>query len=162
MQAGGQSGQLSDRTLPQNIKRLGSGISVVSACLPPTGPWVQSQHCPPKRGQDGRQDFQNWGWRSFLYVTWIQTHRGKQKMCVAPAQFWPAPTCHAPVVQHVCSRFLWLEAADAKENLPEVTGLVSIPSLASLDYRVPALFKRYVGTRKGSGRVTHEAERDSG
>lgn len=62
----------------------------------------------------------------------------------------------------MCSRFLWLKAADAKENLPEVASLMSIHSLASLDHRVPALFKRYVGTRRGAGRVTHEAERDDG
>lgn len=63
---------------------------------------------------------------------------------------------------HVCSRFLWLKAAEAEENLPEVTDLVFIPSMASLDHRVAALFKRYVGTRRGAGRVTHEAERDVG
>lgn len=95
-------------------------------------------------------------------MTWIQTHRGKQKMYVAPGQFWPAPTSHAPGVQHMCSRFLWLKAAEAEENLPEVTDLVFIPSVASLDHRVAALFKRYVGTRRGTGRVAHEAERDVG
>lgn len=83
-------------------------------------------------------------------------------MCVAPGQFWPAPPSHAPGVPHMCSHFLCLEAAEAEENLPEVTGLVFIPSLASLDHRVPALLKRYVGTRGGAGRVTHEAERDIG
>lgn len=56
-----------------------------------------------------------------------------------------------------------LKQQKPEENLPEVTGLMFVPSLASLDHRVPALFfKRYVGTRRGAGRVTHEAEREVG
>lgn len=58
--------------------------------------------------------------------------------------------------------FLWLEAAETEENLPEVTALMFCPSLTSLDYRIPALFKRYVGTRRAPGRVAHEAERLAG
>lgn len=54
------------------------------------------------------------------------------------------------------------DAAEAEENLAEVTGLMFIPPLASLDHRVPALFKRYVGTRRGAGRGSHEAERNVG
>ena len=42
------------------------------------------------------------------------------------------------------------EAAETEENLAEVTCLMFIPSLASLDHRVPALFKRYVGDQEGS------------
>lgn len=53
-----------------------------------------------------------------------------------------------------------LKQQKLEENLPEVTGLMFVSSLASLDHRVPALFKRYAG--RGAGRVTHEAEREVG
>lgn len=83
-------------------------------------------------------------------MTKIQTHRGKQ-MCVAPGQFWPAPPSHAPGMPHMCSHSLCLEAAEAEENLPEVTGLVFIPSLASLDHRVPALLRGMLGPEGEQG-----------
>lgn len=83
-------------------------------------------------------------------MTWNQTHRGKQKMCVAPGQFWPAPPSHAPGVLHMCSRFLCLEVAEAEENLPEVTGLEFIPSLASLDHRLTRLVEEVCWDQEGS------------
>lgn len=157
LQAEGRPGQLGQETLSQN-RRTGLDITVVSPCLPPTRSWVQSQHCPPKKGEMQGKTPRGWRGKTSLCMTWIQPYRGKQDewdhLGSLGTKHQVSPAC-SPLMLRWCGP-CGNVSCNLKQQKPRGSGELRTCQRS----QGSCLVQEVCGDREVPGRVAHEAERD--